>query len=88
MSGVMLVLFVYFAQIFKDSNGTYPLAFYLILIIVSIPESALFSTQTVALLSFSTRVSDTLVGGTYITLLNNIDHFGEFIKIFLSYVKN
>ena len=68
---------------FKDSTGAYPLVFYLILILVNIPESALSSTQTISLLSFSTRISDKIVGGTYISILNTIDHIGYYENILL-----
>ena len=76
LGGAIIVLFVYFTPMFKDSTGAYPLVFFLILILVNIPESSLNSIQNVALLSFSTRISDKIVGGTYFTLLTTIGNIG------------
>ena len=69
-------MFVYFTPMFKDSTGAYPLVFFLILILVNIPESSLNSIQNVACLSFTTRISDKIVGGTYFTLLTTIGNIG------------
>ena len=82
LTSVSIALFVYLTSYFKNPDtGYYPFIFYVLCIVISIPNSAMMTTQSVAQVSFFTRVSDKTVGGTYMTLLNTISNLGISYKI-------
>lgn len=70
---VVIVTFVYFTpSIIKNSPDDIPAYYYVTIIIIYLIYQVPLRAMYTADMAFMARVSDPLVGGTYMTLLNTI----------------
>lgn len=74
--GLGFAVFVWWAPMTKISDGTYPLYFYAVLLLSSALHQAAVYSMYVPVMAFFAKVSDPVIGGTYMTLLNTISNLG------------
>ena len=68
---------MYLATVVQQEDDSFPSYFYVLLITVFILHQITWFTMLVALVAFHARISDPLVGGTFITLLNTFWNLGN-----------
>ena len=68
---------MYLATVVKQEDDSFPSYFYVLLSTVFILHQITWFTMRVALVAFHARISDPLVGGTFITLLNTFWNLGS-----------
>lgn len=74
--GIIFPLIVYWTSLVKLEDGTFPIYYYFVLIIVYALEQITVYSMFVAIMAFHASVSDPTIGGTYMTLLNTITNLG------------
>lgn len=71
------MVFIYYTPYFQDqSTGEYPLYYFAMCLTVSITSSMIETTMFMAQLSFNAKISDEIIGGTYMTLLTTLGNLG------------
>lgn len=73
---VILAVWVYYTPSMTDSNNEYPWMFFFVYTIINGFYSLIFSSLSFTKILFFTQISDKLIGGTYMTLLNTISNIG------------
>ncbi|XP_076321941.1 acetyl-coenzyme A transporter 1 isoform X2 [Tachypleus tridentatus] len=74
--GVIFAILVWWTHIVKQSDGSFPLYYYVVILIgYGLHQVSLYSIF-VAVMAFHARVSDPAIGGTYMTLLNTVTNLG------------
>ena len=68
---------MYVTLIVKKEDGSFPDYFYFLLTSLYILHRVSFFIMNLALVSFYNKISDPLVGGTYLTLLNTVANLGN-----------
>jgi len=71
-----LVALVYIAPLMKQEDDSFPAYFYALIIAVFAIHRAVVYAMFVSMMAFFARVSDPVVGGTYMTLLNTLANLG------------
>lgn len=74
--GLIFPVVVYWTPMVKLSDDTFPMYYYLILIIIYAVHQVTVYSVFVSLMAFHAAVSDPSIGGTYMTLLNTITNLG------------
>jgi len=74
--GFWLTVVVWLTPVFKESDGSFPLSFYTLIVVSYIFQQIPANTMFVAMMGFSAKISDPRYGGTYLTLLNTIANLG------------
>ncbi|XP_078617067.1 acetyl-coenzyme A transporter 1-like [Branchiostoma floridae x Branchiostoma japonicum] len=76
LMGVELAAMVFLTPYFKNDDGSFPLYYYaMILVSYSLHQVTLYS-MFVASMAFHAQISDPVIGGTYMTLLNTLSNLG------------
>lgn len=60
----------------KESLDYFPIYYYLVVLVLYVMHQILVCSMFVALMSFHAKISDPLIGGTYMTFLNTITNLG------------
>ena len=68
---------MYLATVVQQEDESFPSYFYVLLTTVFVLHQITWFTMRVALVAFHARISDPLVGGTFITLLNTFWNLGN-----------
>ena len=68
---------VYMTPMVKMADGSFPSYFYALLTCLSVVSKVLWFFTHLAMIAFNNRISDPLVGGTNITLLNTFYNLGR-----------
>ncbi|XP_069172066.1 acetyl-coenzyme A transporter 1 isoform X2 [Procambarus clarkii] len=76
MFGLMLAGIVWLTPAFKDADGSYPFYYYCIIVIIYLIHQVFVNCMFVGVMAFFARISDSSVGGTYMTLLNTFTNLG------------
>jgi len=76
MFSVVFAALVYVTPWFRQTDGTYPLAYFAGVTVVYLIHQVTTNAMFVAVMAFFARVSDPSVGGTYMTLLNTFCNLG------------
>lgn len=75
------MLFIYYTPLFQDkSNGEYPLTYFLICLVLLSVFSFIETTMFMSQLSFNAKISDEIIGGTYMTFLTTLGNLGTKIR--------
>lgn len=74
--GIIFPLVVYWTSTVKLADGTFPIYYYVVLLIVYGLHQITVYSIFVALMAFHAAVSDPSIGGTYMTLLNTLANLG------------
>ncbi|XP_070491955.1 acetyl-coenzyme A transporter 1-like [Chironomus tepperi] len=72
---VVIGLFVFFTPKMKTDDG-FPFYFYLLLVCIYMVYQIPFRSMYICDMSFFAKISDPLIGGTYMTLMNTITNLG------------
>ncbi|XP_063965177.1 acetyl-coenzyme A transporter 1-like [Lytechinus pictus] len=74
--GLEFAFVVWVTPSFKLADGSFPVSYFVLLLIsYAVHQVALYS-MFVSTMAFNARVSDPLMGGTYMTLLNTVSNLG------------
>ncbi|XP_066295927.1 acetyl-coenzyme A transporter 1-like [Branchiostoma lanceolatum] len=74
--GIELAVMVFLTPYFKNDDGTFPLYYYVMIVAsYSLHQVALYS-MFVSTMAFHAQISDPVIGGTYMTLLNTLANLG------------
>eukprot|EP00096_Caligus_rogercresseyi_P010209 TRINITY_DN3640_c0_g1_i1.p1 TRINITY_DN3640_c0_g1~~TRINITY_DN3640_c0_g1_i1.p1 ORF type:complete len:534 (+),score=141.53 TRINITY_DN3640_c0_g1_i1:94-1695(+) len=76
LMGLVVVGFVYLSPGFMGEDGSYPIYYYGILVIIFAFHQVTVYSMFVSSMAFSSLISDPAVGGTYMTLLNTLNNLG------------
>ena len=68
---------VYITPLVKLEDGSFPSYFYILLTFVFVLHQTTMFTRDVSEMAFNARISDPLVGGTFITLLMSFSNLGS-----------
>lgn len=74
---VSMALVYWTAQVKDPSDDSFPWYYYLVVLIIYFAHQMTVYPIYVALMAFHAKVSDPIVGGTYMTLLNTITNLGS-----------
>lgn len=74
--GLIFPLIVYWTPTVKLDDGTFPIYYYVVLLVVYGLHQITVYSIFVALMAFHAAVSDPSIGGTYMTLLNTLTNLG------------
>ena len=77
MTGIL----VYFTPRFMDVNGNYPPSYFILFFFYSLVNSIFDSTVFISQIAFFAKVSDPMIGGTYMTLLVSLNFRNENIFV-------
>lgn len=75
--GLIFPLTIYLTPSFKLEDGTFPFHYYTILVIIYGLHQITVYCMFVSLMAFHAAISDPVIGGTYMTLLNTITNLGS-----------
>ena len=71
---------VYVTPIIRLEDGSFPSYYYIVLTCLYISHKVIWFFSPMALSAFNNRISDPLVGGTYMTLLNTFMNLGGVVS--------
>ncbi|KAG0710695.1 Acetyl-coenzyme A transporter 1 [Chionoecetes opilio] len=74
--GLVFAGIVWVAPLFRLGDGSFPFLFYGLIVGVYLIHQVFVNCMFVGLMGFHARISDTSVGGTYMTLLNTFTNLG------------
>ncbi|RWS28600.1 acetyl-coenzyme A transporter 1-like protein [Leptotrombidium deliense] len=74
--GVVFSFLLYWTRIVRYADGTFPIYYYVVLVLVYAVHQITLYSMFVALMAFHARTSDPAIGGTYMTLLNTVTNLG------------
>lgn len=75
------MVFVYFTPNFRDPiTNEYPIRYFMIGLLLGCLNSIIDLTMVMAQLSFIAKISDQIIGGTYMTLLITLSNLGSHEK--------
>ncbi|KAG7167398.1 Acetyl-coenzyme A transporter 1-like, partial [Homarus americanus] len=74
--GLVFAGLVWLTPMFKAADGSYPLYYYGIIIVIYLIHQVFVNCMFVGVMAFFARISDSSVGGTYMTLLNTFTNLG------------
>lgn len=74
--GLGFAVLVWWAPSTKTADGTYPFYFYAVLLVSFALHQVAVYCMYVPVMAFFAKVSDPVIGGTYMTLLNTISNLG------------
>ncbi|KAK7067304.1 hypothetical protein SK128_003163 [Halocaridina rubra] len=74
--GLVFAGLVWMTPSFKLGDGSYPLHYYCIIVVVYLLHQVTVNCMFVGIMAFFARISDSSVGGTYMTLLNTFTNLG------------
>lgn len=74
--GLVFAGIVWMTPIFKLADGSFPFHYYAIIVIVYLIHQVFANCMFVGVMAFFARISDSSVGGTYMTLLNTFTNLG------------
>ncbi|XP_078695620.1 acetyl-coenzyme A transporter 1-like [Branchiostoma floridae x Branchiostoma belcheri] len=76
LMGVELAVMVFLTPYFRNDDGTFPLYYYIMIVVsYSLHQVTLYS-MFVSSMAFHAKISDPVIGGTYMTLLNTLSNLG------------
>jgi hypothetical protein len=73
---LIVMTFIIYTPHFKDANEEYPLGYFVLCLFLFSLSSIIELTMFISSLSFNAKVSDELIGGTYMTLLATLGNLG------------
>jgi len=73
----LMVVFVYFTPLIRMDDGEFPSYYYVLLTCLVVVHRISLYCMFVAGMAFHNKISDPLVGGTYMTLLNTFSNLGN-----------
>jgi len=76
MMGPVMAWLVSVTPSWKQDDGEFPLAYYILVVILYAFHQVTLYSMFVSIMAFFAQVSDPAVGGTYMTLLNTITNLG------------
>lgn len=76
MFGLVFAGVVWVTPLFQLADGSYPFLYYGLIITVYLIHQVFVNCMFVGVMAFFARISDTSVGGTYMTLLNTFTNLG------------
>jgi len=74
--GLVFALIVYFTPSWKSEDGHFPALYYTMIVLVYCVHQVTVYSIFVAIMAFHAQISDPLVGGTYMTLMNTVSNLG------------
>ena len=74
--GLVFAVIVYLAPSAQETPGHFPLWFYLFLVSAFLIHQVFVNSMFVSIMAFHTQISDPILGGTYMTLLNTFTNLG------------
>lgn len=74
--GLVSALLVYWTTVVKESDGSFPWYYYMVVLLIYFCHQLTVYPIYVALMAFHAKVSDPSIGGTYMTLLNTLTNLG------------
>ncbi|RWS09377.1 acetyl-coenzyme A transporter-like protein [Dinothrombium tinctorium] len=75
--GIIFALLVYWTKLVRNPiDGTFPLYYYVIILLAYALHQVTLYSMFVALMAFHAKTSDPAIGGTYMTLLNTVTNLG------------
>ncbi|XP_033103873.1 acetyl-coenzyme A transporter 1-like [Anneissia japonica] len=76
MMGLVFMIIVKWTPTVKLENGDFPFYYYLIILLSYGCHQVTLYCMFVAAMAFHSKISDPLIGGTYVTLLNTVSNLG------------
>ncbi|KAK3885811.1 hypothetical protein Pcinc_010005 [Petrolisthes cinctipes] len=74
--GLVLAGLVWWTPSFRSDDGSFPLHYYAIIVIIYVIHQVFVNCMFVGVMAFFARISDSSIGGTYMTLLNTFTNLG------------
>ncbi|XP_064080221.1 acetyl-coenzyme A transporter 1-like isoform X2 [Macrobrachium nipponense] len=74
--GLLFAGLVWITPSYKGDDGSYPLHYYGLIVIVYLLHQITVNCMFVGVMAFFARISDSSIGGTYMTLLNTFTNLG------------
>ncbi|KAK8751963.1 hypothetical protein OTU49_011363 [Cherax quadricarinatus] len=74
--GFVFAGIVWITPVFKQDDGSYPFYYYCIIVFIYLIHQVFANCMFVGVMAFFARISDSSVGGTYMTLLNTFTNLG------------
>lgn len=79
--GLLIMIFIYYTPMFQDpTTGDYPLTYFLMCLVLFCIFAFMESTMFMSQLSFNAKISDEIIGGTYMTFLTTLGNLGTQLK--------
>jgi PAT family acetyl-CoA transporter-like MFS transporter 1 len=74
--GLSFAWLVYYAGVVKNPDGSFPVYFYALMMLIFLIHQIFTNCMFVSTMSFAAQISDPVMGGTYMTMLNTFTNFG------------
>ena len=74
---VIVAVFIYFIELFKDTDGEFRWYFYLTYFAINGIMGIVNTTLFITIVSFFAKIADQKIGGTYMTLLATLSNIGK-----------